>query len=382
MNQPQNRELAQAGLAALQRGDRAAAREAFGRLIQAGGADATAFLLFAQCCDDEAERVQAIDAALERDPRNLRALLLKGDHLARSGDARAAFAYYSAVAKLAPPDPPPEMAHEVERARQVVQRYSGEFESWLAEKTATGCQSSKRFARSIEMLLGRKQLYVQQPLHYYFPELPQIQFYEREAVPFLDGVEHAFGDIRAELTALLQQGDEFRPYVERQRDRPVIREMAGMLENPNWGAFYLWKNGAVVPENAERCPQTLAALERCPLTTIPGRAPSILFSLLRPRTRIPAHNGFINSRLICHLPLIVPDNCGLRVGNDSRPVVEGQAWAFDDSIEHEAWNDSDEPRVILLFEVWRPELTELERQSVAAMFEAIDAYGAGPRWQV
>jgi hypothetical protein len=382
MNQAQNRELAQAGLAALQRGDRVAARDAFGQLIQSGQADATAFLLFAQCCDDEAERMQAVDAALERDPRNLRALLIKGDHLARIGDPRAAFAYYSAVAKLAPPDLPPEMEREVERARQVAQSYSGQFEAYLAGKTGEGCEASSRFAQSVDMLLGKKRLFVQQPLHYYFPELPQIQFYERESVPFLDGVEQAFGDIRAELTALLQQGDEFQPYVERQRDRPVIREMAGMLENPNWGAFYLWKNGEVVPENAERCPKTLAALEHCPLTRIPGRAPSILFSLLRPRTRIPPHNGFINARLICHLPLIVPENCGLRVGNDSRAVVEGQAWAFDDSIEHEAWNDSDQPRVILLFEVWRPELTETERRSVGSMFEAIDAYGAGPRWQV
>ena len=98
----------------------------------------------------------------------------------------------------------------------------------------------------------------------------------------------------------------------------------------------------------------------------------MLFSLLRPGARIPPHNGFVNTRLICHLPLIVPESCGLRVGNDTRALVEGKAWLFDDTIEHEAWNGSDRTRVILLFEIWRPEFTEEERRLVSAMFQAID----------
>jgi aspartyl/asparaginyl beta-hydroxylase (cupin superfamily) len=116
---------------------------------------------------------------------------------------------------------------------------------------------------------------------------------------------------------------------------------------------------------------------------IKGRTPSVLFSLLRPGAAIPPHHGFVNTRLICHLPLIVPDGCAFRVGNDTRPWREGQAWAFDDTIEHEAWNRSDQTRVILLFDIWRPELTGEERAQVAAMFEAIDDYGAGGEaWSV
>ena len=102
--------------------------------------------------------------------------------------------------------------------------------------------------------------------------------------------------------------------------------------------------------------------------------------MLRPRTRIPPHNGLVNTRLICHLPLIVPPGCGFRVGNETREWVEGKAWVFDDSIDHEAWNDSDQTRVILLFEIWRPELTEEERALVAAMFEEIAAAGSLPKW--
>jgi len=109
-----------------------------------------------------------------------------------------------------------------------------------------------------------------------------------------------------------------------------------------------------------------------------NRSPSILYSLLRPGARIPPHTGEVNTRLICHLPLVVPDQCSFRVGNDTRVTVEGRAWVFDDTIEHEAWNGSDRTRVILLFEIWRPELTAAERALVSSMFEAIDAYGGEP----
>jgi len=372
--------LAQAGVEALRRGDRTAARGLFQQALASGQANAAIWLAYARSCDDPAERLRALDAALAREPRNLHALIMKGDHLAGAGDPRGATAYYSAVEKLAAPGLPPELAREVERAREAARHNSGQFAAYLEERTSAGAKSSPRFAQSVDLILGKKQLYAQQPLHYYFPELPQIQFYPREAVPFLDTVEQATDAIRAELDDLMREGDYFTPYVEPRANRPTVRDVHGMENNPDWGAYYLWKSGAVVPEHAERCPRTLAALEGLPLTHIAGRAPSILFSLLRPRTRIPPHHGFINARLICHLPLLVPGKCGLRVGNESREVVAGQAWAFDDSFEHEAWNDSDHPRVILLFDVWRPELSEDERQSVAAMFEAIDAYGPRQEW--
>jgi aspartyl/asparaginyl beta-hydroxylase (cupin superfamily) len=151
-----------------------------------------------------------------------------------------------------------------------------------------------------------------------------------------------------------------------------------MLNNPKWSAFYLWKHGELVRENAARCSKTVQALAAVPFSQFKNRSPSVLFSLLRPGGHIPPHTGEINARLICHLPLIVPPTCALRVGNDTRAVVEGKAWVFDDTIEHEAWNRSSETRVILLFEIWRPELTPEERALVSAMFEAIEAYGAAP----
>ena len=114
-----------------------------------------------------------------------------------------------------------------------------------------------------------------------------------------------------------------------------------MLNNPAWSAFYLWKNGEVVPENAARCPRTMQALQDVPLARVPNRSPSILFSLLQPGAHIPPHNGLVNTRLICHLPLLVPGQCTFRVGNEMRDWQKGNAWLFDDTIEHEAWNRSD-----------------------------------------
>ena len=150
----------------------------------------------------------------------------------------------------------------------------------------------------------------------------------------------------------------------------------GMLGNPSWSAFYLIKGGETVDANAARCPATMAAMDEAPLCRIPGRTPSVLFSLLRPGAHIQPHHGFTNARFICHLPLVVPDACAMRVGSETRAWREGEACVFDDSIEHEAWNrNADRLRVVLIFDVWRPELTATERTLVADLLQAVDRFG-------
>ena len=203
------------------------------------------------------------------------------------------------------------------------ERYLGEYEAYLHARLAShGEARSSRFAQSLDLLLGKKQLYLQQPRHYYFPELPQIQFYGREQFPWLDELEAATGDIRGELLEVLKDDGAFAPYIESDPNRPQ-QDHHGMINNPSWSAFYLVKNGNLVAENAARCPKTLAAVQKAPLASTKDRTPSILFSLLKPGARIPPHNGFINMRLICHLPLIVPGKCTFRVGNDVRQSGRG-----------------------------------------------------------
>ena len=243
--------------------------------------------------------------------------------------------------------------------------------SWPRAATKSG-SSSGRFTQSVDLLTGKKQRFVQEPRAFFFPELPNVQFYPRESFAWLDRVEAATDEICAELRGVLQTEAAFVPYIRKLPDSPVGEHP--LLESREWSAFFLWKDGKPIPENVERCPRTMAALGDVPLARIKGRTPSILFSRLSPGARIPPHTGYLNTRLICHLPLIVPAGCHFRVGNDQRVWEKGKAWVFDDTIEHEAWNSSGESRVVLIFDIWRPELSSEERDLVAALMEAVDSY--------
>jgi aspartyl/asparaginyl beta-hydroxylase (cupin superfamily) len=282
---------------------------------------------------------------------------------------------------------PADLINELNRAQGLCERFAQNFEEHIRDRlSAQGfadLTASPRFARSLDIMHGKREVFVQQPRHYYFPELPQVQFYDRELFPWLDAIEQATDDIRHEAQALLDDNGAFAPYVTAGSKERPHGDARGMLDNPDWSAFFMCRDGTVFPENAARCPKTMKALEHAPLSRARGRMPSVLFSLLQPGAHIPPHTGVVNVRLICHLPVIVPAGCELRVGNETRAWEEGKAWVFDDSINHEAWNRSDRPRVILLFDIWRPELSEDERRMVATMLEAMDSYGAAAtKWDV
>ena len=370
---------------ALRSSDHARARRALNRVLAQDPSNARALLGLAQVGAAEGDQQgmrQAVDRLLAVEPRNLAGLLLKADHLHASGDTRSAASFYLAALKAAPAPEraAPGLIAHLKRARERCDSYAAQYGAYILEQLSArgfGGGSSPRFAQSIDIVLGRKQIYLQQPRYYYFPGLPQIQFYPRDPFPWIETLEQATSEIRDELLAVMQEPAAFAPYVQGYTNRPQKQE-AGMRDNPDWSAFYLWKDGAVVEENARRCPRTMQAVADLPLAKVKNRSPSVLFSLLRAGAHIPPHNGLVNTRLICHLPLIVPEQCSFRVGNEVREWREGQAWLFDDSIEHEAWNRSDATRVILLFDVWRPELSHEERELVAALFEAIDAHGGRP----
>lgn len=373
------------GAEALRRGDSASALHAFRAMIAAGRDEAavwTGVALAARNLGDTPAHLGALDQILARDPRDPRALMMKGDHYAAAGDVRSAGSFYTAVIKLAEANQnlSPDLAADVARARAANQSFADQYERHLRDHLATkgiDAPGAERNATALDLILGKKRIFLQEPRAFYFPGLPQIEFYDRGDFPWFDKLEAAWTAIRGELLDILEEDGAFTPYMEGgAADRPVFDEM-GLLDDPGWSAFYLWKNGEIVTENAARCPKTLAALADAPLCRIPGQTPSVLFSLLRPGVRIPPHHGSMNTRLICHLPLIVPPDCGLRVGNESRTVEAGKGWLFDDTIEHEAWNNSGKLRVILLFDVWRPELTDVEREMVAATLEAIESFGGG-----
>jgi aspartyl/asparaginyl beta-hydroxylase (cupin superfamily) len=309
---------------------------------------------------------------------------MKADHFAATGDARAAGTFYRAVVERAPAldSLPPNLREEVRRSgrehARLTQAYEAHLRAALGQAGFDSADTQSRFGHALDLLLGRKQIFHQSPTAFYFPELPQRQFYEREEFAWLPALEARTDEVRDELLAIVADDAAFQPYVQSDANRPP-RDYGDLLDNADWSAFYLVRSGAVVAEAAARCPRTMAALEAVPFARSPGRTPAVLFSLLRPGVRIPPHTGYTNARLICHLPLIVPEGCGLRVGNEVRGWTPGETLIFDDSIEHEAWNSSDRLRVVLLFDIWRPELTEEERKLVATLLAAVGTFG-GEEW--
>ncbi|WP_219894688.1 aspartyl/asparaginyl beta-hydroxylase domain-containing protein [Aquisediminimonas profunda] len=373
--------IARSGVEALRRGDASAARSAFSQVEAAGRASHQLRLLLAQSCElmgDGTAMEAALAPVLEAEPRNIYALLMMGENRARMGDDRAASSWFNLALSSAahaanlPPDLPPRLDRAVASLKSFSRKFEDHLQARLAATNIDPDSIGSRFREGIEILAGRAQPQLQQPTSFYYPRLPQIPFYDPAGFNWVPALEAKTSAIRVEAEAVLSSGRGLAPYVQRNVDRPS-REHA-LLDDPDWSAYYLWRDGALDADHARACPATVAALEGLPMPSIADRSPAVLFSVLRPKTHIPPHWGMLNTRLICHLPLIVPPDCRLRVGNETRTVEAGKMLIFDDSIEHEAWNDSDETRVILLFEIWRPELDAKERGALTAMFESIALY--------
>ena len=335
--------------------------------------------------DADAELL-ALDACLTRDPYMLRALLAKGQLLERRGETAGAVAAYTGLLKASPPDAelPPPLAQAVEHARDYVAAQAQGLADALAPALETAraavamTDDTRRFDRAVDVLLGRQRIYHPEPTGLHFPFLPAIEFFDRSHFDWLERFEAATPVIQAELAALLAAPDAdapangFAPYVAYAPGTPV-NQWQDLNHSQRWNVFSLHRDGIADVANRARCPNTAAVLDSLPLLDVPGRGPSAFFSLLRPHTRIPPHTGATNIRSIVHLPLIVPPGCGFRVGATRRPWNIGEAVAFDDTIEHEAWNDSDELRAVLIIDVWNPCLTLAERALCRALTTAIDA---------
>ena len=369
------------GVTALQCGDAAIALRLF-RQAEGTAGIPQPHILIARACralGDEAGEETALDKTLAERPRDVRALLMKGDRRAERRDDRAATAFYKiALASARASGPPPAgLTADLHRAEAYLAGAVGRYQAHLDEQLAAAGFSAGRIAprvrQAIDILSGTRQIFLQQPNSFYFPGLPNIEFYERGMFPWLPEVEAAAPAMRAELEAVMAEDGDFPPYVEAHPDRPVPPNP--LLNDPHWGAFHLWRSGAPVAGNANRCPRTMAALAAAPIPVVAGRSPMALFSLMKPGTHIQPHHGLLNTRLICHIPVITAPGCALRVGAETREWHDGKALIFDDSIEHEAWNRGGRTRVVLLFEIWRPEISPDERAALTALFEAISDYG-------
>ena len=369
-------QLIESALDALRRGDAASARTLLQQAAAGGGN--VPWLALARACNLTGDLVgeeEALRRQLEASKRDLPALFAMAELKVRQGDDRAAASFFKAALGQASVTPhlPPQYRPLVERGQAFLREANAGYEAHLEERLrAAGLNPSPRLAYALDMLRGGASLYLQQPSMFYFPGLPQRPFYERDEFDWLAEIEAAVPAMQSELRPVLSDDARFEPYVTGSANRPLPANK--LLNDPNWGAYYFWRNGAVVEDHAARCPATMAALEHAPLPHIAGRSPMALWSALKPGTHIEPHHGMLNTRLIVHVPLLAPDGCALRVGHETRSWREGEALIFDDSFEHEAWNRGTELRVILLFEIWRPEISADERSDLVRLFEAVDLY--------
>ena len=381
------RTLSALGQRAFRRGDMESARAAFQRIVDIDGNDAQQWIHLAVACrnleDGPAEEI-AVKRALTIDPTDLVALILRANLLDRQGRRHEAARAYGVVATVAPPVEQlrPELRPAVSEARVHVEKYNREMAAFLDQYLDPhlkqfGGEKLKRFGDSLDIMVGRKNRYESKSAVYHYPGLAPIEFFDRADFPWLDPIEAATDDIRSEFLAILATEEGFTPYITYPDDVPH-NQFAELNNSPRWSAFHLYKLGKLIEDNAAKSPLTMKLLEGAPQPDQPGRTPAAMFSLLKPKTRIPPHTGVSNVRLVTHVPLIIPENCGFRVGNETRQWVPGQAWVFDDTIEHEAWNDSDLLRVVLIFDIWHPELTPPERALVTALSAGVNAFSGLP----
>ena len=326
--------------------------------------------------DEEGER-RTLQAVLDIDQLYFTAQLRMAELLQRQGLISQAARHWSAVVQLVdgmerPPEP---IVDAGRRGREALSGHNLIFERALdaeLQHQQPAEEPSRRFKACVDHILGRRKIYRNECAGIYFPFLPADEFFDRNLFPWMTELEAHTEAIAAEAVALVESGGEaIRPYVRLDPGTPA-NKWSGLDNSDEWSACFLWEYGEPNDAVCALCPSTVAALQAVPQNHVPGRAPTAFFSVLRPGGYIPPHTGVTNTRTIIHLPLVVPPRCRFRVGGETRPWREGEAFGFDDTIEHEAWNDSDAVRIVLIFDVWNPHLTPEEQAHLATLSRVAD----------
>jgi aspartate beta-hydroxylase len=334
---------------------------------------------------DASGEMRAIEAALAADPYFLPGLVSKAAWLERQGRRKAAATVYRNALKVAPQEQhwPPALRPQLQHGRQLVEQLGRELAAHLAERTATRIGSltpmeAERWREAGAIVSGQSFSYPSVAASLQVPRLPAIPFFDRAQFEWVAQLEANTAAITAELgAALAQQQAEFKPYVAYAPGTPV-NQWHELNHSQRWSSYFLWRDGEPQLEHQRQCPRTTAALAAVNMADIGGLCPNAMFSALAPHTHIPPHHGETNARLVVHLPLVVPDHCRYRVGFEQRQWTVGEVLIFDDSIEHEARNDSDELRVVLIFDIWNPLLSPAERDMVRAVSAATREFNGRP----
>ncbi len=313
----------------------------------------------------------AIDRALALRPRDFSALLMRAMHFHQSGDADRAGEGFGRALANAPDKLPDHMAPVISLAREKYAAWQHRHAEFLREAVRAVTPLTPRLERFVTNTIRLTEPDREGPSHYCYPDLEEISYYDdRSLFPWIGAFEDAVDDIQREFeTVLNAEAAKLVPYVNYPDSVPVD-QWADLNHNRDWTAIHLTARGNEITENARHCPITMNLLTTVPQPDVQGIGPNAMFSLLSPKTSIPPHTGVTNTRLLCHLPMIVPEGCWFRVGEDKRFWERGKAWVFDDSVDHEAVNPSDRLRVIMIFDMWHPALTTEERAGISAVIMA------------
>ena len=290
------------------------------------------------------------------------------------GDRRATLV---ATLSSAIGNPPPELAEILRHADAYVgarkRKVADTIDRMLADElTEASDRDRRRMRTAADAWLGRRPIYANHCEGLHYPFLPADEFFDREQFPWLAELEAGTAMITEELNEILADPEPgLTPYISLPSGVPA-NKWSGLDGSLDWGAFHLWKEGVRFDEACDRAPRTAALVESLPMCRIEDRAPNVFFSILKAGSHIPAPTGVTNVRGVVHLPLIVPEGCEFRVGGETRQWVEGQAFAFDDTIEHEAWNRSNRDRAVLIIDVWNPYLSDHERDMICRFYAASD----------
>ena len=208
----------------------------------------------------------------------------------------------------------------------------------------------------------------QKPSFLLFPGLPTSAYIERAALSWVEDLEAQTPAVLAELQKLLPSA------AGRERvfgsDALEAQNLRGLEAPPSWNGYYFYRHGERREENCQSCPDTSRALDALPLARVREHGPEVLFSVFTTGTHLLPHRGVTNTRVVGHLPLLVPEDCALKVGGEIHEWQPGKVVVFDDTYEHEAWNRSPRTRVVLIFDTWNPYLSEAERAAVTDLVTA------------
>jgi aspartate beta-hydroxylase len=216
----------------------------------------------------------------------------------------------------------------------------------------------------------------QRPRFLYFPDLPFATYFDRALFSWYEVLESATEAVREEMNAVRAQPRTLEPFLG-EHSPEAMKSYLGGVDDPEWNAYFFYRHGERFDDHHRCCPHTSSALDALPtLVRIREHAPEVCYSILKPGTHILKHRGVTNTRLVTHLPLVIPPNCAINVGGEEKVWQVGECFSFDDSIEHEAWNRSDQTRVVMLLDVWNPYLTPPECEAITSLIEGIGDFNA------